>query len=331
MILYLTEQGATAKVDEGQIVIECKDGLVRKIPKELVDTVTIFGQVQLSHAFQVHCLTRGIPIAYLSIHGKYFGRTISTSQTNILRLKEQIRMSSSEQFCLEFGKIIINAKLNNQITILRRYRHYCDEVLSDINEIIKYKRGIDRAESLNQINGYEGIAARSYWRGISKVLPKEFQFDGRSRRPPKDPFNSMISLGYTLLLNEITAYLEQQNLSPFCGFMHQDHDGHPSLASDLIEEWRAVVVDSYVIHQLLNGKVNPEDFEKMENGGILINSKYLKLFLKGFEDKLNTSQKYLAYINEPISFRRALYQQVLCLVRAIEAGDPSLYSPINIR
>lgn len=114
--------------------------------------------------------------------------------------------------------------------------------------------------TLKEIMGYEGNAAREYFCGLSKIIKPEFSFKGRNRMPPKDPFNSLISLGYTLLLHEAYGEIENKGLSPYCGYLHSDHERHPTLASDLMEEWRAVIVDSVVLSLIQGNEISPDDF-----------------------------------------------------------------------
>jgi CRISPR-associated protein Cas1 len=181
--------------------------------------------------------------------------------------------------------------------------------------------------------GYEGSAAREYFKALNKLISvSEFKFSGRSRRPPQDAFNSLLSLGYSLLMNELYGAIESRGLHPYFGFVHSDREKHPTLASDLMEEWRAVIVDS-VVMSLVNGReISIGNFyTREEEPGIFIDRDGMKIFIAKLEKKFSADNKYLSYADYSVSFRRAINMQVGELVKAIEAGDPELYSPVAVR
>lgn len=329
MILLITEQGAKVSVDAGKVVIKT-NSLERSIPKEIIENVSIFGNVELTTSFIRHCLTRHIPISYFSMRGEYFGRTISTSKDNITRLKKQIQIIENQEFRRNFAYITIDAKVNNQLTLLRRLNRKSESIKAEIEEIVKLRSKIKEADTPEIIMGYEGIISRIYYKGISKILPAEFKFEKRTRRPPRDPFNSMISLGYTILFHEIIGHIESVGLTAYGGIVHGHRRNHPSLASDLIEEFRVPIVDLTVIDLILNGKVNEEDFDISEEG-VFLDQRILKIYLGEFQKKLSTTQKYLNYVKEAITYRKAIYNQAKTLVNAIEQEDAYLYDPLKIR
>ena len=167
---------------------------------------------------------------------------------------------------------------------------------------------------------------------LSKIIKPEFKFYGRNRRPPKDPFNSLLSFGYTLLLYEIIAKLESCGLNPYCGILHKERDNSPALASDLMEEWRAVLVDSIVMKMIQGNEVNYDDFESdCDSNGIYIRNDALKKFIKQFESKLTSKTKYLEYDNNSCSFREAISIQCYKVVEAIKLSDSEVYKAIIIR
>lgn len=179
--------------------------------------------------------------------------------------------------------------------------------------------------------GHEGTAAKYYFKGLSKVIDPDFAFTGRNRMPPKDAFNSMLSLGYTIMMYEIYGELENKGLTPYGGFIHADRERHPTLASDLMEEWRAVIIDS-VVMSLCNGKeISPDEFvTDEETGGVFLTKAGMRIFLKKLEAKLRSETGYIESTYR-MSFRRAFRHQVNALTQAIEASDPLLYEPIVIR
>lgn len=329
MILLVTEQNSKINIKAGNIVITTEE-IERKIPKELVENVAIFGNVQMTTAFVSHCLRNDIPVSYYSMEGEYFGRTVSTKGDNISRLKKQLAIIENTKFTLEFAKIIIEAKINNQLTLLRRYKKYNPLVEEEISQINILKAKIEKAKTKEEILGFEGIVAKQYYQGISKILPKDFKFEKRTRMPPLDPFNSLISLGYTILFHEIIGHIESVGLTAYGGIIHGHRRNHPSLASDLIEELKVPIVDSLVISMIQNRKVLLDDFDITENG-VFLKKEILKKYLKELQTKLQTGHRYLTYIENSISYRKGIYYQCRQLVKAIENEDASLYQPLRIR
>lgn len=329
MILMITEQGASVGIEGGKVTVRAKD-ILKTLPKELIESVSIFGNIQLSTPFIRHCLTRNIPISYFSTTGEYFGRTASTSGQNILRLKKQIELFDQGDFRYGLAYRILEAKINNQLIVLRRYKKYDLSIESEIGNIERLKNSMKKSSTLEEMMGYEGIVSRLYFQATSRLLPSEFKFEGRSKRPPRDPFNSMISLGYTLLLHEMIGQIEAVGLSPYGGFIHGHRRSHPSLASDLIEEYRAVLIDSMVVSMVLNHETKIEDFT-VTDAGVFLSDAFLKKFLAKLQQKLMTRHRYLQYIQEPLSYRKTIYHQCRNLAKAVEEQDFNMYEPIRIR
>ncbi len=180
--------------------------------------------------------------------------------------------------------------------------------------------------------GYEGTAAKYYFSGLAREVDQDFSFHGRNRRPPKDPFNSMISLGYSIIMNELCSVIQRRGLNPYFGFMHQDRENHPTLASDLMEEWRAVIVDATVM-SLINGhEISLDHFQNnVDMPGCYLTKEGMRIFLNKLEKKLRTKVNYLTYIDYAVSFRSAIDLQVRQLVKAIEENDCELYKEVIIR
>ena len=191
---------------------------------------------------------------------------------------------------------------------------------------------LDSCDKIEQLMGYEGTAAKFYFQGLSKLVEPEFKFNGRSKRPPKDEFNSMLSLGYSILMNEIYGKIQNKGLNPYFGFIHRDKEKHPTLASDLMEEWRAVIIDS-VVMSLVNGhEIQLEHFHHdLYEPGYYLTNDGMKIFINKLEKKLHTDTKYLSYVEYPVSFRRGMELQLGQLVNALEENDATIYQPMRIR
>lgn len=327
--LYVCEQGATIGYEGCRVQVKQKGELLKSVPVETLEQIQVFGRIQLTTQCMTECLQRGINVIFYSAHGAYFGRLISTNHVNVARQRLQAALSTD--FKLTMAKNIIRAKIRNQVVILRRYARYQrNKPELEITHMLLLSRMLERCETTEEIMGYEGAAARSYFSALGKLINPDFRFEGRSRRPPRDPFNSMISLGYSIILNEIYGKLEGKGLNAYFGILHQDREKHPTLASDLMEEWRAVLVDSVSMNL-----VNAQDIELFdftyENPGVFLTNKGFKTYVGKLEEKFHADNRYLSYVNYAVSFRRALDLQVNAFCNALESNDPTLYKPVQIR
>ncbi len=331
--LYVTEQGSRISVEQGKVVVECKDGMRRLIPEQTLESIVIFGNVLLTLPAQKTCLEKGISVTMLSTGGHYFGRLVSTSHVNARRLKKQIYLSDDPDQTLLLGKKIMSCKIHNQRVLLRRYvRNSTVDISDKIQEINILEKSLERSDSLERLLGYEGAAARAYFDALARLIKPEFAFSGRNRRPPRDPFNAMLSLGYTILFYEIFAEVENRSLSPYVGFIHQIRENHPALVSDLLEEWRAAVVDATVMSMIQGNEISVEDFQKdEETEGVFLNKKALQAYIQKLEKKMRSTIHYLDYLEHPVSFRRAIWWQVKSLSGCIDDSDFTEYHPLRIR
>ena len=331
--LYITEQASRCSVQQGKFIVSCQDGSRRMIPEELLETVVVFGRVEMTSAFQQACLKRGISVSFLSTKGHYFGRLESTSHVNPVRLKHQIYLSDNPEQSLLFAKKTLQAKIHNQQVLLRRYARNSEvSVREPVRKMEIYKKKIEMADTSEEVLGYEGIAAREYFSALSRMVKPEFRFQGRNKRPPKDPFNSMLSLGYTIAFYEIYAEVESRGMTPYVGFVHKIKERHPALVSDMLEEWRAVIVDAVVMSMIQKEEVTLEDFQKDEESGAVILSGYaVKTLIRNLERKMQSTMKYLEYLENPVSFRRGIWWQVKSLAHCLDENDLSTYQPMRIR
>ena len=334
MIVYLTEPGCLMRKDGGKFIVQKDDDVLAEIPSAKIEAVVV---ARGSHVTSIVCedlLDRGIPMAYIDYAGRLKGRLESTKHYNIERMAFQFDRYHDEAFCLGIGKKIIFGKLANARVVLRRYnRNACDDrVKKIINEMGTYEADIESSKTMQQLFGYEGMFSKLYFEGLSYLICDEFKFTGRSKRPPKDPFNSLLSFGYSLLLNEIYTSLTHKGLNPYIGVMHRIRNGHPALASDLMEEWRPLIVDSMAL-KLINGATfKAIDFTvDSRTGGVYLNRDDSKKFIGHFEARLLKTNKYVDSIASPMTFRETLQYQVNSFAKAIEEKKTDLYSAIVVR
>ena len=331
-LLFVNENNAVIGVESNRCFVKYADGMKKVVPIETLESITIMGHAQMTSQCVQECLKRGISVLYYSRGGTYFGRLQSTGHINAERQRKQSSLYDS-QFAIDFAKNIIGAKLKNQQVVLKRYEKSRKIPVGESIKMLHICREkVMQCRTIPEITGYEGQGAKAYFDGLAVLIEPAFRFHGRNRRPPRDEFNSMISLGYSILMNELYGKIEAKGLKPYFGFMHRDKENHPTLASDMMEEWRAVIVDSTVMSMINGHEIQKEDFvTDLDQPGCFLTKNGIKIFISKLEKKFQTEVKYLDYIDYAVSFRRGIALQADALVKAIEMGDARLYKPIEIR
>ncbi len=329
--VYITEDGAYIKKRGGNFVVGRNNETVMEIPEEVLEGLVLVDSVQVSSQAMTEFLRLGIPVTWLSHTGAFFGRLESTRHVHVFRQEKQV-LARQSPFSLALAKKCIAGKVHNQLTVIRRHRRYDErEDLKDaVRQILALRKHIFQSETSEQIMGYEGIMARIYFQALAKMVPPEFSFPGRSRQPPLDAFNAMLSFGYTLLMYEIYTAVANEGLSPYFGFLHALKNRHPALASDLMEEWRSVLIDSMVLSLVNHHEIKLEHFTPREDGepGIYLTRDGRAIFLRAYEKKLRTQNKY---IEGKRSYRQSLAYQAGKYAEALMAENAELYEPIFLR
>lgn len=328
--LYVTDQRAYVKVKHQQFQVLLGTELKVSIPVNVVDYIILFGCCNLSHGAIGLALHRRIPILFLSYQGRYFGRLQTDGMTRVDYLSQQVHCAEDEDFVLRQAKTIVAGKLYNCRTLLRRLNRdrQISQVAEAIAELEVWQEKIVAVESLESLLGYEGQGTRIYFQGLAALVKPPFVFEQRTRRPPTDPVNSLLSLGYTLLHQNIHSLVLAVGLHPHYGNLHVPRSNHPALVSDLIEEFRAPVVDSLVMYLINSGIFVMEDFTPPdERGGVYLYSDALKKYLKHWQDRLSlkTTHPHTGY---KVSYYRCLelqvWEYIACLMGKQETYRPML-------
>ena len=328
--VYITEEGARIQKKGGKFMVGRNLEVMFEIPEEVLEGLVIIDSVQVSSGAMVALLQNGTPVTWLSQTGKFFGRLESTQHVNVFRQQKQVLLQESP-FSLAMSRKVIAAKAHNQLTLLRRYNRRAENqsVERAIQNILAMRKNIFQAEDRSSLMGHEGIIARVYFEALGQLVPKEFAFSRRSRRPPLDAFNAMLSFAYTLILYELYTAISNEGLHPYFGFLHTLREHHPALASDLLEEWRAVLADSMVLSLVHHHEILPEHFHAQEDGpGIFLTREGRAIFLRAYEKKLRTVNKYMP---GEYSYRRALAHQAGCYAQALMAENADIYEPLFLR
>lgn len=323
--LYVVEQGAVVQ-KEGERVVVRKDGqVVLSVPVFKLECMVVFGGVQITAQAMALLLTNGIEVSFMSMDGRLKGRVLPAESRNVVLRLEQYKRYHDPSFRLQWAREIVYGKLYNGRVLLMRYMRnhpevQLEEYVGTVEEAMVQAR---EATDLDSLRGIEGKGAAAYFRAFGDMVRGELTFSGRSRRPPRDPVNALLSLGYSLLTRELFGAVAARGLDPYLGFYHDVRYGRPALALDLLEEFRAPIVDRLVL-ALVNRRVfGPDDFEEGEERGVHLSKEGFRRFLQSYEERMGGSAPGGAG-----SWRELLREQVGRLVRVIRWGEP--YEPVRV-
>lgn len=324
--LYVMEHGAVIGKSDERIVVRKGRQTLADLPALHVKQVVVFGNVVFTSPAVDFFIRQGIDVVYLSSKGRFRGRLQPALSANGPLRQQQHLMSQNSSFCLEVSKQFVAGKLNNQLALCKRQQIPLAPFIQTMNKILEQS---SIATSLDTLRGYEGIASSAYFQTYAALLDPAWSFTHRNKRPPKDPINALLSLGYTLLYNNVYAAINIVGLDPDCGFYHAPKRGHATLASDLMEEWRSVIVDSLVLQMVNRKQLQPADFREIR-GEARLTREGFKQFLASFETVMNRAVAYPPS-GEQWSYRRCLEGQARRLVQAIEQGSAHIYRPFQTR
>lgn len=333
--LFVLSEGAYLSLKDDNVVVQNKDKRLASIPLRSIEGIVSFSYKGASPALMGKCAEFGVSIAFFSPHGHYYCSILGEKNRNVLLRREQFRVADDESRSLPVAKSFILGKVFNCRWVLERTKRdhamrVNVERISAQSAALKCALGeVENCSSVDELRGIEGNAAKDYFAAYDDLILRskdDFYFEGRSRRPPMDRMNALMSFVYTLLTGDCTAALQGVGLDPYVGFMHVDRPGRASLALDLMEEFRPVVADRFVLSLVNTGAIKRKDFEERENDGIFLNEKGRKTVLASWQ-KRKQEQMTHPFLNEKIPWGLVPYVQALLLVRALR-GDLDAYPPL---
>ncbi|HEY7387305.1 MAG TPA: CRISPR-associated endonuclease Cas1 [Bryobacteraceae bacterium] len=333
--LYLNTQGLRVGKSGAVLQVRDKDKLVQEARLIEICQVSLIGNVQIStQAVQALC-EAGIPICYFSMGGWFYGITFGLNQKNVFLRRSQFRLAEQEYFARALARRLVAGKIRNQRTLLQR-----NHIEPERNILAGLKEMAERAEearSLEQLLGIEGNAARLYFgafAGMIKAgegeasLDLRFDFEGRNRRPPRDPVNAMLSLAYSLLAKDLTVACYAVGFDPYIGYYHQPRFGRPALALDLMEPFRPLIADSAVLTAINTGMVTERDFVRA-GGSVALTAGGRKGFFRAYELRMDSLVTHPLF-DYRVSYRRLLEIQARLLARVLE-GEIGEYPVFTTR
>lgn len=332
--LFVTQPDVYLSLDGDNIVLLKEKEQLGRLPLHNLEEIIAFGYTGASPALMGYCAERNISIVFFTMNGRFLARVIGKSKGNVILRKKQYHLSEDEGKSAEIARNFIVGKIfNNKWIIERMTRDYPLRIdVAHFKEISKHLSTIifevRKCNDLERLRGLEGQAAISYNKLFDQMIlqqKEDFSFRLRSRRPPLDNVNAMLSFAYTLLANDMASALEGVGLDAYVGFMHRDRPGRVSLALDVMEELRGVYADRFVLSLINKKVVNKEDFLKKENGAVIMTDEARKKFLSAWQTKKQEKITH-PYLGEKIAWGLVPHVQALLLARFLR-NDLDEYPP----
>jgi CRISPR-associated protein Cas1 len=332
--LYVTTPEAYLSLDGENVVVLKDDEALLRVPLHNLEGIVTFGYAGASPKLMGACAERGISLSFCTSHGRFLAEISGEAKGNVLLRREQHRAADSGQRSLAIAKNILIGKTHNSRWVLERAtrdhpgRLDAERVKSAAQALANASGHIRNAESNAELMGLEGEAASRYFSVFDELIlnnKDDFFFRERSRRPPMDNVNALLSFVYTVLSREVAAALSAVGLDPFVGFLHQDRPGRRSLALDLMEELRAPLADRFVLSLVNNRQIDGGDMEQKENGAVFLKDSARKKLITAWHARRN-EQIVHPFLKEKIEWGLAAHAQALLLARFLR-GDLEAYPP----
>jgi CRISPR-associated protein Cas1 len=335
--LYVTTEGAWLRKDGENVVMEVEGEERARLPIHMLAGLVCIGRSMVSPQLLGHCAERGVCVSFLSTNGQFLARVEGPVSGNVLLRRAQYRVADDSRSCGLLVRHLLVGKVNNQRAVLGRgLRDYADRLDPlDLPRLQQAHHRLGRIvdslmteANVDQLRGLEGEAAAAYF-GVFGLLVRNsdavFKFSVRSRRPPLDAMNALISLLYTLLTHDCRSALESVGLDPAVGFLHRDRPGRPSLALDLMEEFRPVLSDRLALSLINRGQVSKQDFLFMENGAVLLRDDARKVVLTAYQERKREELQH-AFLGEKAPLGMFPFIQAQLMARHLR-GDLDAYPP----
>lgn len=327
--LYVLEQGAEIRCDGERLAIWQTDQELGNVPMAKLEDIVVMGNIGFSTPAIKRLLDQQIEVTFLTIHGRYHGRLIGEATAHVALRRNQYRRADDEAWALAMAQACVSGKLRNCRAVLQRFarnrQQVEKEVLESIEALEHFIDRVDRTTKISSLVGVEGSGSAAYFGGLRSLFDSEWMFNNRNRRPPTDPVNVLLSLGYTLLVHKTLGAVQAVGFDPYQGFLHQLDYNRPSLVLDLIEEFRPILVDALVIRCCNDGRLTANDFSPSDDPKhpILLSNEGKKRFVAAFEERMRTEVTHPDGADgrpSKVSYWRCIELQARLLARAIQTG-----------
>lgn len=335
--LYVNTQGLHVGKSGFVLKLQEKQKPVQEVRINEVSQVNVMGNIQLStQAVQALC-EQEVPIAWFSMGGWFYGVTQGLGVRNIYLRREQFRLAESPDFCLRLARALVAGKIRNTRTMLQR--NHVEPPQTALAFLKNMQRDAQRAQSVEELLGLEGTAARTYFQHLRGMIKADdpaaqdataltFDFQQRNRRPPRDPVNALLSLAYSVLAKDLTIVCHAVGFDPFLGFYHQPRYGRAALALDLMEPFRPLIADSAVLSAINTGMITPRDFVRAGNS-VALTADGRKAFFRAYEQRMDTLVTHPLF-GYRVNYRRLLEIQARLLARVL-TGELATYPVFTTR
>lgn len=332
--LFITSEDIYLSLDGENVVANREGQAVARYPLHTLSGILSFSYSGASPALMGACARRNISLSFCSPRGRFLARVCGEENGNVLLRRMQYRLADDPaQSCLIARNMIFGKLYNARWSIERTRRDHGlrldAETLENASRILKELLPAVSAEtSPDSLRGLEGAGAAAYFRILDHMIlshKEVFSFQGRTRRPPLDPFNALLSFSYSLLANDCASALDSVGLDPYVGFLHRDRPGRTSLALDLMKELRPCLADRFVLTLINNRIIKPSDFQHQEGGAVLLTDQSRRVFLQSWQERKREVLTH-PYLGEKLPWGLVPYVQALLLSRYIR-GDLDAYPP----
>lgn len=335
--LFVTTEGSWLRKDGANIVVEVEGQERGRVPAHMMGGVVCFGRVGMSPALMGICAEQGIGVSFLSEHGKFIARVEGAQSGNVLLRRRQYRLADDTTASAIIAGSIVAGKVANQRTVLRRaLRDHGSSMAPDQAAAIDdaQRRLSDAARlaadepDLDRVRGLEGDAASAYFGVFDHLIraaAPELRFRGRSRRPPLDVPNALLSFLYAILGHDCRSALEVVGLDPQVGFLHRDRAGRAGLALDMMEELRPLLADRVALSLLNRGQLTAKDFEWHDGGAVMLRDDARKTVLATYQERKREELLH-PFLEEKVTIGLIAHIQARLLARHLR-GDLDRYPP----
>lgn len=332
--LYITTQESYLAKDGECVAVYLGDTLKGKVPIHTLEGLVLFGQVSCSPFLLGHCAQNNVAVSWLTQNGRFMASMHGPVRGNVLLRREQYRKADSETASVAIARAVVIGKVVNARTVLlRAAREHPDPKLENASAQLAHSLARLREDlALNVVRGIEGEAAHVYFGAFATLIRNPhpvFAFVGRNRRPPLDAVNCLLSFLYTLLAHDVRSALECCGLDPAVGFLHRDRPGRPSLALDLMEEFRPYLVDRLVCTLINRRQVKPKDFKQTESGAVIMGDQTRKEIITAWQERKQETIEH-PFLQEKMTVGLLWHYQARLLARHIR-GELDAYPPFVIR
>jgi CRISP-associated protein Cas1 len=337
--LFVTTPGAYLRKDHESIVVRVERKTALTVPLHHLAGIVCLGQVGVSHGLLQACGKAGVAVSFLSRTGRFLARVEGPRSACVAVRRAQFRAADDPAAAARIARGIVIGKIaNSRALLLRGAREASDENGRSEMESAAQALGarldlLGREEpTLDGLRGHEGEAARRYFEVFDRLLKREreaFRWSGRTRRPPLDPINALLSFLYALLVHDTDAALQSVGLDPGVGFLHADRPGRPSLALDLAEEFRSAIADRLAVSLVNLGQVQPDGFIRAETGAVSMDDATRKGVIVAYQKRKQEPILH-PFTGEQGTIGLSIFVQARLLARTIR-GDLDAYPPFAMR